>query len=616
MDQLNLDKNRPFGRRSFLAGMLLVSAAGCKNFIQRGQSPDRYTLQLPDPKPKPKNEGRLIGETCGVYGINFAKVEGIGLAFGLQNTGSNPKPGGQRDYLIRELQSMKLDAKVETILEGKDTELVFLKGLIPPGARKGDRFDIEIGTMRATEATSLEFGTVSKTALKPMEQLGRTIQKGSVVAFGSGRILIDSLVESRKDRSNDLHGFILGGGILIEDREFGLQIEESQASMRNSVGIVKAINARFTYTDRTGRHGVADPKSDDFVKLVRPQEYRHNFGRYLQVVMNMAFLESPSQRLERMERLEQEMLDPEQAEVVSLQLEAIGQDSLPILRRVLRHDDLEVKFHASQALAYMGEADGVSILQSVAEKEPAFRWHAYKALSSIKNSEATQALKQLLHPKSAETRYGAFQALLDQAPNDPLIEGKQLGDFKLHRIPSTTSHPMIHFSRSRQAEIVLFGENQRVSEDFLYVQPNLTVKGTPNQTVSITRHTVEGDRRLVVSNLVGDLIEGLFQAGVFYGEQLKIFSEAKNHGTLDSRLAINTVPRLGRTYIPGENQEEELEKDGTKYLRDPLPDLTNKQKSSRRNQRAKSSAAEASGADTESNSNTVDRVRSWFTGGK
>lgn len=613
---MNVEKNNSIGRRSFLAGLLLASSVGCKNFVQRGQSPDRLSLQIPEPKRKSKSEGGLIGESCGVYGINFAKVEGIGLAFGLQETGSNPKPGGQRDYLVRELQSMQLDAKIETLLEGKDTELVFLKGLIPPGAQRGDKFDLEIGTMRSTEGTSLEFGTVSRTALKPIEQLGRAMQKGNVVGFGSGRILVNSLFESRKDRSNELNGYILGGGTLIEDREFGLKLEDSKASMRNSVGMVKAINARFTYTDRTGRHGVADPKSDNFVKLVRPQEYRNNFGRFLQVVLNMAFLESPSQRLERMERLEQEMLDPEQAEIISLQLEAIGQDALPILRRVLRHDDLEVKFHASQALAYMGESDGISILRTVAEKEPAFRWHAFKALSTIKDPEATQALKQLLHTKSAETRYGAFQALLDQAPNDPLVEGRQLGDFRFYRIASNTANPMIHFSRSGRAEIVIFGENQTVSSEFLYVQPNLTVQGTPNQTVTITRHDVKGDRRMVVSNQVGDLIEGLHQAGVFYGEQIKIFSQAKNNGTLNSRLAINAVPRLGRTYIAGQKFEEETVGTETdNYLRDPLPDLATRKKSSRRTVRS-ADTEETDEGDSESNFNAIDRVKTWFTGGK
>jgi len=613
------------GRRSFICGLLLTSAVGCRNLLQRGQSPDSLTLPVPETRKRPKKEGGLIGEISAVYGINYAKVEGIGLAFGLRETGSNPKPGAQRDYLVRELQSLKLEANIETVLAGKDTEMVFLKGMIPPGAKKGEKFDIEIGTMRATEGTSLEHGMVSRTNLKPMEQLGRSIQKGSVVAIGTGRILIDSLFESRKDKSNHLHGYILGGGTLLEDREFGLKLEDNSATMRNAVGIVKAINARFTYVDRTGRHGVADPKSDDFVKLVTPHEYRHNFGRFLQVVFNMAFLESPSQRLERLEQLEQEILDPNQAEITSLKFEAIGADSIPILKRVLRHHDLEVRFHAAQALAYMGENDGVAEIRQVAEKEPAFRWHAFRALSSLAQPEAASALKELLHTKSAETRYGAFQALLAHSPNDPLVHGKQLGDFKFYRIPSDTDFPMLHFSRTKQAEIVLFGENQTVSADFMHVEPNLTVRGTPNQTVTITRHTLEGDQRMVVSNQVGDLIEGLYQAGIFYSDQLKILQQAKNNGTLNSRLAVNAVPRLGRTYIPGQYSEEPTLDESSPYFNEPIIQPSLAHGSSRRSKDGRTAdkkpnnqvGQENNGTDSAdaTSTNTLERWKNWWTGG-
>lgn len=596
--------------------------------MQRGQSPDALTLSVPEPRKRPKNEGGLIGEICAVYGINYAKVEGIGLAYGLRETGSNPKPGAQRDYLVRELQSLKLEANIETVLAGKDTEMVFLKGMIPPGAKKGDKFDLEIGTMRATESTSLEHGMVARTNLKPMEQLGRSIQKGSVVAIGQGRVLVDSLFESRKDKSNHLHGYILGGGTLLEDREFGLKLENNSATVRNAVGIVKAINARFTYVDRTGRHGVADPKSDDYVKLVTPHEYRHNFGRFLQVVFNMAFLESPSQRLERLEKLEQEMLDPNQAELTSLKFEAIGADSVPILKRVLRHEDLEVRFHAAQALAYLGESDGVAEIRQVAEKEPAFRWHALKALSSLALPESSQALKELLHTRSAETRYGAFQALLAHSPNDPLVIGKQLGDFKFYRIPSDTEFPMIHFSRTRQAEIVLFGENQTVTPDFIHVEPNLTVRGTPNKTVTITRHTLDGDQRMVVSHHLGDLIEGLYQAGIFYSDQLKILQQAKNNGTLNTRIAVNAVPRLGRTFIPGQYSEEPTADESTPYFNEPIIQPSLVEGSSRRsgsknltsekdtNNPGEPASEDSADLDPEVTSpvGSLDRWKNWWTG--
>jgi len=99
------------GRRTFLGGIALVSIAGvlttgCNNFIRRGQSPDDEAelLQFQDKSPAgPK----YVAESCGMWGIDYARIEGIGLVMGLDGTGSPAKPGAFRDHLEEELRTHK-----------------------------------------------------------------------------------------------------------------------------------------------------------------------------------------------------------------------------------------------------------------------------------------------------------------------------------------------------------------------------------------------------------------------------------------------------------------------------------------------------------------------------
>ena len=557
-------------RRSFLAGMVVVASAGCQNMINRGQSPDDgVLLQLYDENSKGT---KYVGDICGIWGLQFAKVEGIGLAVSLDGTGSNPKPSGQKDRLLRELESNRNIESPKKLLESKNTELVAMKGLLPPGIRKGETFDLEVIPLGGTDATSLEGGRLLQTRLAPMKRLGRGVKQGHVTALGRGRISVDAIFESRQDLSNQLHGVILGGGKALEDRPLGLTIRTDDYTTKTTTMMARAINARFTTVGDEGRTGVAEPKTDRAIELVVPTGYRHNVGRYLAVIKNIAYDEKAADRVNRMDELEQEMNDPSTAPLASIRLEGLGKDGIPALKRALRHHDFEIQFHAAQSLAYSGQADGVDILKKAAAEEPAFRWHAFTALASLDDISASVALADLMHVKSAETRYGAFRAMRAHSPQDPVIQGDWLaGDFFLHEITSN-GEPMLHFSREKRPEIVVFDDKQTVSPDFLHVETGLTIRGNVNNTVTISVYG-SGDEGIkkVCSNRVSDLVRTLGTMGFGYGRQLKMFRSAMKAGTLNSRLVVNAVPKLGRKYVASDIELPPEKSD--KYVAGPLPEL-------------------------------------------
>ena len=216
------------------------------------------------------------------------------------------------------------------------------------------------------------------------------------------------------------------------------------------------------------------------------------------------------------------------------------------------------------------------ILVKAARDEPAFRWHAMTALASFDDVSTGNGLSELMQVESAETRYGAFRAMRARSSNDPLVSGDWLaGNFHLHEIPSEAS-PMIHFSRAKRPEIVLFGLGQTVADDFLHVETGLTVRGNGNGTVSVNSYSAKyGEEKLICSNKVSDVIRTLAKLDYGYGSLMKMFRAANQSDSLNTRLVVNAIPKLGRTYSPDESIGQLAPEKSDRYVAEPLPGLFN-----------------------------------------
>lgn len=606
------------GRRLFLAG-LVVSASGCQNMIRRGQSPDTGD-SISKYSQKEHDGPRYIRDVCGIFGLDYKKVHGIGLAVDLNGTGSAPSESGQRKHLVEMLRKNKKIDNVPELIKSKNTELVIIQGKVPPGIREGETYDLEVVTMNSSQATSLDGGMILQTELRPIARMGRGLQRGKIAGLARGRILVNSLFDSRDDAESNVHGVILGGGKAMEDRQLGLRIQSDEFNQTTTIQIAKAINSRFTYDSNLGRDDVAKPKTDRVVHLKIPNNYKNNIGRYVSVIHHMAFEETQQERKERIIELGRQMSDPSQCGLAALKLEGFGIEGQEILRNALKHQDLEVRFRAAEALAYQSLSDGIDVMRETAEAEPAFRWHAFAALASLDDSAATVAIKSLLHVKSAETRYGAFQSLLVQSPSEPVVNGDWLGsDFYLHRVPSD-AEPMIHFSRLKRPEIVIFNDEQVFKDHLIYAERGLTVQANGNQTITVRRYSAEfGDEAQTCSNRVFDVVELLGQIGVGYSQQLAFLREAKKSNALESRLIVNATPKLGRTMARGEN--ELAPEKSERYISSPLPEMFRTHDNSEKAETnvvgsavAKRKAADdKEKAEAEASSNRLFRLKNWFT---
>jgi len=517
---------------------------------------------------KTRGEVTFVGDLASPWGVNWQKVEEVGLVTGLSGTGSDPALSPQRSRLVQIMKTKDAEDPEGLLARGSNS-LVLVSAYLPPGVREGDPIDIEVTTRSRSETTSLRSGHLLPTRLRSVAILGDTFKTGHDAATAEGPVLVDALFEASGDKKLETTGVVLGGGVSLQNRTLGLTIREGSHSIRTATMVGQAVNLRFYLKNSAGsQRGAANPKTNKFIELLIPPEYRHNIGRYLRVVANIPLRETPAHRATRLGLLEKQLLDPLNASAAALRLEAIGAEAEDTLLAGLESEHFECRFYAAESLAYLGRIEAVPVLAKAAKDNPAFRWHALAGLTVMHDVDALEALAELLHVKSAETRYGAFRALYTRNPNDHAIEGRLLdGKFFLHVVP-TTSEPLIHFSRSRRPEVVVFGGDARIRPDVhLFAGEKIMITPVTDGTLRVSRFSAGNDFRLECSDRVPEVILAIVKAGGGYGEVLAAMQTAEKEGFIQGRVAVNAVPKPGRKYYAADPDGDE------RAASSPLPEL-------------------------------------------
>jgi hypothetical protein len=543
-------------RRQFLALGLTSLGSGCSSLMVT-EEPDANLDALLADTTTEESGTTLVRNVALAWGLNWLKIEAVALVNGLNNTGSNPPAGPQRQALVDEMQTHRVPNPNE-LLASPATSLVLLRATLPPGIRKEDRFDVEVMIPRRSETTSLRGGWLMLSRMRQLEELGGVARQGHVIGLAEGNVIIESAFTDGNDKVLENRGWVLGGGKSHLTRTLGLTMRNDHRSIKTSTLVGAAINARFQLLDH-GKKGVANPKREDFIELAVHPTYRHNIPRYLQVIRSIAINEKPQQRADRLRDLEVKLNEPTMAYKSALQLEAIGREAIPILKRGMESADPEVRFNSAEALAYLDDDAAAAELGRAAKSNPAFRSAALAALSNMKHINAFDALSDLLHVASAETRYGAFRALRTRNYLDPIVRGTVLGDdaFSFH-VVSTSGEPLIHFTRTQRPEVVIFGTDQRMKPPpYLLGKSEILIKGVDDEHVRVSRFRPgKEDQQVVCSNLLADIIPAIVQVGGGYVEVLQIIRAAKKEGYLEGRVAVEALPREGREYYRDEDKLE------------------------------------------------------------
>lgn len=537
-------------RRLFL-GMSLASLTGCASRLTRGQTPEAADLD------SEKADGpALVGDNTRPWGLNHVKLEAVALAKNLADTGSDPPPTPMRQQLITEMQSHDV-RNCDAILASPTTSMVVLKTYLPPGVKKGDTVDVEVACPSGSQTTSLRGGWVMQTRMRQVEILGGELHSGSIDALAEGDILVDAVFDGTQDKVNLLRGRILAGGTSRLTRDLGLAIRKENATARLSSVIANAINLRFSVFDHGVKQGVATAKRDNYLDLTVPPIYRQNLSHYLRVVRNIPLRETPVQRIDRMQVLEKKLQEPATCAAAAIQLEAIGKEAVETLHKGLTSPDAECRFYAAQALAYLDDPQAPEVLRKIGEAEPSFRWYALTALSSMNHVASYNALSDMLNSVSAETRYGAFRAIRTRSPDDPSTKGQILNRAFYYHVISSTAEPMIHFTRKKRPEIVLFNTEQplNVTEPIL-AGKNFVIKRLATDQLRVSRFTPGmPDMQEVCEPSVDAIIRAMAKMGAGYSDVVEAINEAKKCDALRSRIVVEAWPLPGRQFFKDEESQ-------------------------------------------------------------
>ena len=583
---------RRLDRRAFLSlGFSLAACAGCSTLLTRAQSPDEEA-ELKEKKLD------TVGDNTSPWGLRPVKLESVGLVVNLPNTGSDPPPSSQRQLLINEMQSHEV-ANIEKLLASPKTSLALVIGYLPPGVRKGDRLDVEVRVPPGSETTSLRGGLLMPSRLRQVEIFEGALHTGNVDGLAGGNVLVDSLFDNNADKVLENRGRILSGAVSQKNLDLGLMIRKENASIFLSTLIGRAINGRFHTYDKGSKVGVATPRRDNYITLTIPQNYRHNILHYVRVVRAIPLRETPLERATRLPILEKQLLEPISAARAATQLEAIGKEAVIVLKRGAESSNPEVKFYAAEALAYLDETAAAKPLGETALNESAFRWHALTALTAMDQVAALETLNGLLHAKSVEARYGAFFAIRTRTPSDPTTKGEILGDkdsfqFHYHAIAST-GEPVIHISRHKRPELVVFGHEQKFNlQDALVAGDDQWVIKPDGGQIKICRFSPNKEDRIEqCAATVDAFVRALVRAGGGYGDVIQILSKAQKAGALEGRVVADAMPEPGRTYYRDMEESSEAAPPDS-------PDATPPQQTAQRGPSAEAppSPAEKSGEKT------------------
>jgi len=572
-------------RRNFLALIGMASLSGCATPLMRGQSPEPEA-----PAAEEEQKLETVGRYTSPWGLNWVKLESIALVTNLDNTGSDPPPSPQRARLMEEMQSHQV-RNADEILANPRNAMVIVRGYLPPGVQKGDTFDVEVRNPSRSETTSLRGGWLMQTRMRQMEVMGGAIRTGSVEAIARGDVVVDAIFDGDGDKIKETRARVLGGGISGLSRNLGLAISRDESSVRISMLISQAINERFFTYDAGVKKGAAEAKRDNFIELSISPRYKHNLARYLRVMRQIVLKENAVQRTERLQQLEKKLLEPSLAANAALQLEAIGKPAIDVLKKGLTSVDPEVRFYSAEALGYLDQAEAAPLLAEAAKGESAFRWHALTALTAMDHVASYDALNELMHVKSIETRYGAFRALRTRNPKDPVTRGEVLDTKFAYHVLATSGEPLIHLTRSKRPEVVLFGTDMRLKNtQFLNAGKRIMLKGLETGEIKISRFAPgEDDKHETCSTEVDKVIRAVVRFGASYSDVIQLLNEAKKSGCLEARIAVEALPTPGRKYqrstdpeipsnvdAPPTDEDEATEPDqlaSERVARTPAPEL-------------------------------------------
>ena len=303
---------------------------------------------------------KYVSEYTHPYGMNYVKIEAVSLVTGLSGTGSDPPPTPQRAALLDEMKRRDVaepqrGARVRQHVDGAGPRVL--------ATRHSGRRSIRRRSPRSDSERNHE-PPQRLAALDATDRNGRARPSGSTKATcwasPKGRCWSIRRPIRRTDPALATRGRILGGGVATKSRPLGLVHQPRARIGPHQPGYCpldqpSVLHVRRWPQARRGHaqdgriHRYRDPPAlQGQRRPLHASAAKHRDQRVADCAAGPA--DVPGAAIGR---------PADQRQTRRMRLEAIGDDQAKeILKHGIGSNDLEVRFYAAEALAYLDETAG------------------------------------------------------------------------------------------------------------------------------------------------------------------------------------------------------------------------------------------------------------------
>ena len=438
-----------------------------------------------------------IGSLSRFVNDDAMQVSGYGLVVGLNGTGSAEVPPILKPYMADMVRRGGLNPTI--VLGDPNTAVVSVQGLVPPGAQKGDRFDLWVEST-VSSVTSLAGGKLFTTDLQPGPLARDPGKYTGLAGLGSGFIYMDPF-DRESFPASGMNGLswsqfqrqalILGGGRLTESRQLALVLNQPSFSVANRM--VDAINSRFPQS-RADRSPAAQAHDEQRITLNVPAAFRRDPAAFIDQV-----------RWLYIQRIDPAFV-PEQTEAM---LRALPEESKPEVRA-------EFAEHCVQAWKAMGKG-------TLAKLRPAYALAPNGALEKQLWPQAAQ------DPVKLNKLRDAYPDVRDAA----LRAGMAMGDVEAIDILVASIPQLDAAGRRRVAEILVEQPNNRGVLAALRM-----LIGDPDRSVRVAAYESYSACFGRLADVVGEQEAERLMGGEFH----RTMAYAYDDGAERARYAVDVVP--------------------------------------------------------------------------
>ncbi len=262
------------GRAWAMRALVAVAALAV---LQLGAGPTKKA------KETPLKVDETVGDLSFVVSKGEMKAQGVGLVFGLADTGADAPPSPLRKYLVDEMSKAGVE-KADKLLANPQVSMVIVKLLIPIGVSPKDALDVQVEVPDRCGTTSLAGGYLLLTRLHETLIAQGTLKTGPELAIAQGPVMLGTPAKPNDPKV----GRVLGGGRVKKSHPYTLVINENRESVRTAKMLENVVNERFHQFEDGHQKGVANAKRPSYLELKVPALYHQNQDHFFSVVQQLA----------------------------------------------------------------------------------------------------------------------------------------------------------------------------------------------------------------------------------------------------------------------------------------------------------------------------------------